>query len=335
MKMKKIFFYSMATCILAMAGCKTEEDFDGPSLQDLYGQFSVQQGLAASDYDVDFAAGDNPFFTAQFSKNVDWKLSVKGLQSGAIKEITGFSNLLDAANATWDGGTTFLPLFKAEECAVELTFLSETDTLRDTLNVSGTKTYEGLVLSDFENGTNPGWTMFAQSGANMSFTVQTSPTSAQGNQYFDIGGTVNWDWLIGLIHMPGSAYGNTHYNLSDNPDNEFFNVMLYKPEELNNGLMLFQFREDDNGDGVFTENVEDMFSLEIPMTVNGWKLYSSKYNDLPTLINGAPAAAIGNGVYEPHKLIQVSMLFLANPTSGYANAYLDYITFTQGAALVP
>jgi hypothetical protein len=146
---------------------------------------------------------------------------------------------------------------------------------------------------------------------------------------------VNWDWLIGLINMPGTAYGDTHYPLSENPADEFFNVMLYKPEELNNGIMLFQFREDDNMDGVYTNNTEDMFSLEIAMTENGWNLYSSNYGDMPTLINGQPSNALGNGIHEPNKLIQVSVLFLANPASGYANAYLDYITFTQGAPLVP
>lgn len=320
---------------LLFVGCKTDEDFSGPSLNDLYGQFSIVEGLEISDENVDFAAGENTFFSATFSKNVDWKLKITGLESGAIKEITGFSYLLDNTNALWTGNTSSLPLFKAEECAVELTFVSEADTLRDTLEVMSPKIYEGFILSDFENGINPGWNSFVQTGANMSFAIEESQTSAEGSHFFNIGGTVNWDWLIGLINMPGSAYGNTHYPLSENPANEFFNVMLYKPEELNNGLMLFQFMEDDNLDGVYTANVEDMFSIEIAMSENGWNLYSSEYGSLQTLINGQPANPLGNGVHEPHKLIQVSMLFLANPTSGYANAYLDYITFTQGGPLEP
>jgi hypothetical protein len=325
----------LASFTLLFTGCQTEEDFSGPSLNDLYGQFSIVESLAISDESVDFAAGESTFFTATFSKNVEWKLKITGIESGATKEISGFSYLLDNTNATWTGNASILPLFKAEECAVELTFANEADTLRDTLEVVAPKIYEGFILSDFENGLNPGWNSFVQTGANMSFVIEESPTSAEGLHYFNIGGTVNWDWLIGLINMPGSAYGATHYALSENPANEFFNVMLYKPEELNNGLMLFQFREDDNLDGVYTDNTEDMFSMEIAMTEDGWNLYSSKYSDLPTLINGQPANPLGNGIYEPHKLLQVSVLFLANPTSGYANAYLDYITFTQGAPLEP
>ncbi|MFM9983879.1 MAG: hypothetical protein ACKVOK_01515 [Flavobacteriales bacterium] len=331
----KYTIYLSSLILLVFAGCKTDDEFDGPALNDLYGQFAIVQGLSATNYDVDFSTGEQTTFESSFSKNIDWVLEIKGLQSGAVKRIEGFSNLLNVDNATWNGTTTDLPMFKQESCAVQLTFLSETDTLRDTLDVVGARINEGFVVSDFETGTNPGWNSFVQTGANMSFAVQSTIPAAQGNNYFNIGGTVNWDWLIGLINMPASAYGGTHYPLSENPELENFNVMIYKPEELSNGIMLFQFMEDDNLDGVFTTNVEDMFSLEVQMDKNGWGQYSINYADLQTLINGAPSADIGNGIREPHKLLQISVLFLANPASGYANAYLDYMIFTQNGILEP
>jgi hypothetical protein len=52
-------------------------------------------------------------------------------------------------------------------------------------------------------------------------------------------------------------------------------------------------------------------------------------------VNGAETAPIGNGLHEPDKLVQVSILFLANPASGYSQAYLDYVTFTEGGPLQP
>jgi hypothetical protein len=57
-------------------------------------------------------------------------------------------------------------------------------------------------------------------------------------------------------------------------------------------------------------------------------LESLKYSDLVTLINGTPASAVGNGIHEPHKLHQVSMLFLANPSSGYAECDADALLFS-------
>ena len=183
---------------------------------------------------------------------------------------------------------------------------------------------------------NPGWSTFIQSGADMSFVITDSDPAAQGAKYYDMGGTVDWDWLLGLIDIPGSAYGATTFNLNSNPNNVYFNVMLSKIPGLNNGLVLFQFREDDNGDGVYTDGEEDLFSIQVALNNNdGWQLISSKYADMPTLINGVAADPIGNGIYEPEKLIQVSVLMLANPVSGYAQAYMDLMLFTENQPFKP
>lgn len=333
--MKRSFQWLCLALLPVFAGCETDDEFDGPSLNDLYGAFAVLSPFQTSADTVDFSSGSTVHFTAEFSKNVSWILEVKGLESGAVKQITGFSKQLDATNSSWNGTTTRLPFFKSEACAVMLRFEAESDTLFDTLFVSGTRNYQGLLLSDFEGVANPGWTSFVQSGADMSFGIQTSGTAAQGNGYFDIGGAVSWDYLIAYLFMPATAYGAPTFNLSSNPELVYFNTMLYKPENLNNGIMLFQFQEDDNQDGTFTPASEDMYAVEVQMNTNNWSQLSVKYSDLQTLVNGQPATPNGNGVREPHKLNQVNILFLANPATGYANARLDYMIFTEGAALEP
>jgi hypothetical protein len=332
--MKKIFL-SAFILSAAFIGCKVDDEFAGPDLVDLYGSFSVLQELDISNRSVDFSAGESTFFTATFSKNIEWNVRVKGLSSGAIKNITGFSNELKAENALWTGTTTVLPMFRGEQCAVEVTFLNEPDTLRDTLTVEAGRVNQGFLLTDFEDGFPSTWNTFVQTGANMTFVVQTNNNAAQGNKYYDMGGNVNWDWLKGLVNIPASAYGSPRFDLNSNPENVFFNAFLFKPETINNGLVLFQFREDDNEDGTYNAANEDMFSLEINPQVNGWQHVFRNYADLATLVNGAPAADIGNGLREPHKLFQVSILFLANPTSGYSQSYLDYMIFTEGAPLNP
>jgi hypothetical protein len=333
--MKNNSLFSAFLALVLFMGCKSDDAFDGPSLNDLYGQFSIVEPLTTSNDDVDFSSGQTTFFRATFSKNIAWTLHITGLSSGAMKEITGFSNILDATNSTWNGTTTRLPLFRIEDCAVELTFENEADTLRDTLHIAGTRINEGFLLSDFENGVNSGWSSFAQTGANMSFGVLSSDSAAQGNNFFDMAGVVDWDWLLGYLYLPATAYGSATFPLSSNPDEVFFNTLIYKPENLNNGLLLFQFTEDDNLDGVFTSASEDMYSIQVSPTEAGWSQLSVNYSDLVTLINGSPAAPAGNGIHEPHKLTQVNILFLKNPTSGFAHARLDYMIFTQGAPLIP
>jgi hypothetical protein len=332
MKLRKIAIYSLAVFFV---GCKVEDSFDGPDLNDLYGEYELIEGLNISDREVDFSTGETTYFTAKFSKNVNWKLEIEGLSSGAKKEITGFSNMLTASNARWNGTVTALPMMRAEICAVQLTIPNVADTLRDTLEVLGGRTYEGLLLSDFESGFPAGWVPFVQSGANMSFNVQTNGNAAQGTKYYDMGGTVNWDWLIGMFDIPATAYGNPTFDLNSNPNVVYFNTLVYKQPAYDNGIILFQFREDDNMDGTYNASNEDIFSIEVRPGQDGWQLVNVKYADLATLVNGQPSADKGNGIREPHKLKQISMLYLANPSSGYAQSYLDYMIFTENAPLRP
>ncbi len=334
--MKRIALITAISTLL-LAGCTRETDlFDGPDLNDLYGEFNLLQALAVNDSEIDFAAGEKAVFTAEFSRNINWTLTITGQESGAVKTITGFSRTLDASNATWDGTTTQLPMFRPEACDVSLTFETEEEVYETSVSVETARPVEGLLLEDFEAGWNPGWGSFVQSGADMSFVIRTDENAAQGGSYYDMGGEVGWDWLIGLIDIPGSAYGAPTFDLATNPDNIYFNVLLSKQPDLSNALVLFQFREDDNGDGVYTDGEEDMFSLEVALNdQDGWQLISARYADLVTLVNGAPADPIGNGLNEPDKLIQVSILMLANPVSGYAQALMDLIIFTENGPLKP
>jgi len=334
--MKKISVLSFLAIVILL-GCKRDDpEFIGPSLENIFGEFSVLEDFDITNRNVNFFDGQTTTFTAQFSKEVDWQVHVTGLTSGSHKVIEGFSSILDATNAKWNGTTTDLPLFNVETCAVELRIPSDSISILDTLNVLGTRVAEGLIVADFENGIDPGWTGFVQSGADMSFNITNDVVPGQGDHYYDMGGEVNWDYLIGLIDFPAAALGGDTYPLNSNPGMVYFNVMLYLPEGINNEIVLFQFREDDNGDGFYTENAEDMFSIEMNGTLEpGWQLISMRYADMQTLVNGAPSSPIGNGLYEPNKLSKISCLFLANPETGYSQTFMDYIIFTEGGPLNP
>lgn len=335
MKRYKIIALFVLTAAV-YAGCKHDtEMFEGPALNDLYGEFSIVSGLDITNRNVDFAAGESTQFSATFSKNVNWKLRVTGLNSGAVKVFTALSNQLSPSNATWNGSTTIFPLFGAEECAVMLTVENETDTLRDTLTVASPKVDAGFLVADFENGANPDWEGFVQSGANMSFNITDQGPQAQGNFYYDMGGEVNWDWLIGMIEFPALAYGAPHFPLSVNPDNVWINMLLYKPTGIDNSLILLQLREDENADSTATETSEDMWSREIMLQDDGWQLISIRYSDMEALVDGQPSVPNGNTLHEPHKLGRISVLMLANPASGYSQALMDYVIITEGGPLTP
>jgi len=323
--------------ILVLFGCRKDElnKMDGPSLADLNGQFSVIVPFKASQDSVNFSTGESVYFTAEFSKVSSWKLELIGQSSGAIKEITGLGNTLTSSTTIWDGSTTYFPMFRSELCTARLTIQGEEDTLLTTVKITQPKVNSGFVIADFETAFNPGWSSFIQSGANMDFQIKTDNGAAEENGYLNMAGTVNWDWLIGLINFKATAYGAPTFPLNSNPNNLYFNVLVWGEPSLTNSLVLFQFQEDENGNGSFSSNAEDMYSLQLTVNWVGWKLISVRYSDLVCLVNGAPAAAAGNGVFEPNKLMQINMLHLANPASGYAKSKLDYLIFTENSPLNP
>ena len=322
---------------LVLYSCRKEdmEQYEGPSLEELNTPFSVVTDLSVSQEEVDFSAGESVFFTAEFSKTSEWQLRIIGETSGAEKIMTGLSKTIDSETFTWSGTTTNLPIFKTEDCTVELTFPGEEDTLTALVTVSNPKVNSGFLLADFDSGFNPGWTSFIQSGADMDFQIKDDGGAAEGDAYYNIAGEVNWDWLIGLVNFNADAYGDTHFPLNSNPESVYFNVMVYGEPDVNTSRILFQFEEDENGDGSFSAADEDMYAHEIVVDWQGWKLISLKYSDIVSLDNGIPVPAAGNETHNPEKILKVNMLHLANPGMGYAKSKLDYIIFTENEPLNP
>jgi hypothetical protein len=331
--MRKSLLFGL--CLLGLMACQRDLDPAGPQLSDLYGDFTVLEPLTQSAAQIDFSTGERAHFSARVSVLIDWEIQITGRNSGAVKIIKGRSREINVANASWAGETTRFPTFQAEACDVQLTFLGQTDTLRSSIQVTGLRSIDAIVLDDFETGLSTAWTTFVQTGADMKFQGTTTPPLAEGLQYYRMGGTVGWDWLKGLLTLNASAYNSTNgFGLPNNASQVYFNGIFRQRTDLTNGIVLFQFREDDNGDGVFNDATEDMWAIEIRPGAD-WKMESIRYGDLTALENGAPSTPKGNRVHEPHKLLRVDVLFLANPTSGYAECDMDLLAFSLNGPVQP
>ncbi|MFT5819248.1 MAG: hypothetical protein ACI8ZM_000471 [Crocinitomix sp.] len=320
---------------LAFYACRKEEPFEGPSLEEINTPFAVVTDLAVSQATVDFSAGEMVTFSAALSKTSAWQLRIIGEDSGAEKIVLGNSKIIDVSSYTWNGSTTNLPTFKTEMCQVQLSFPGQEDTLFDAVEITAPKTNAGFVVADFDSGFNPGWTSFIQSGLDMDFQIKSDGGSAEGDAYYNMAGTVDWDYLIGLVNFNADAYGADHFPLNSNPDNVYFNVMVYGEPGLQNSIVLFQFEEDENGDATFDGASEDMYSVEVLVNWEGWQLLSFKYSDIVALVDGMPAEAAGNNTHNSDKILKINMLHLANPATGYAKSALDYIIFTENGPLIP
>jgi hypothetical protein len=316
--------------LTVLFSCRKDEIdiFEGPDLNDVYGEFTVITSLESSQPNVDFADGQTVYFTCELSKVIDWQLTITGQTSGAEKLISGTSKYVDTNTSTWDGSTTNFPMFKSEVCNVMLTFNGESDTLNTSVTVDLPKVNEGFVIADFETGWNSGWTTFIQSGAGMDFNIKTDASAPNENSYYNMQGLVDWDWLTGLVDFNATAYGSTTIPLSDNGDNLYFNAIVYGDPGLPNSRVLFRFDEDENEDGSFNVSNEDQFGYEIIIQWEGWKLITVKYSDMV-------GSGGGGNIHNPDKLNKVSVLHLADPSSGMAKSGIDYLIFTENAPLQP
>lgn len=318
---------------MCMLGCDRVTDFEGPDLQDIYGDFSILEDFSASTAQVDFSKGETLHFKARFSTITNWKIEITSLSNGGMKVIEGRSKTIDASNANWDGTTTKFPRLGLGNCIAVLYVEADSSQHQTAVQITGIFQPQGKLIADFETPVNPAWKFFVQSGANMSFRIEAKMQAPEGGKYFDMGGTVNWDWLIGMFDIPSSSMGSAGFDLSNNPEDLYFNAIIYRPDSLPNGFLLLRFSEDENGDGKFNESNEDQYAVEIRAFESGWNVISVKYSDLAYLVNGNPGSPKGNGVKNPDKLNMVSCLFLANPASGYAQLLMDYMIFTTGGPL--
>jgi hypothetical protein len=315
--------------VLSLVACRKDTKTDGPSIAEIYSNFKLLDGFKASKDSVDFKTSETVFFSASFNKIVTWKITIEGQTSKAKKTLSGQSRIIAINNALWNGSTTTLPMFRAEKCIATLKIVDVADSFTANVFVKNPKVNDGFIVADFESGLKTSWTKYFQSGASMDCKVKTDNLAPEGGSYLNMAGTVNWDYLIGLIDFP------VPFSLNTNPDAVYFNCLVYGTSSANPSIVLFQFKEDENSDGTFSASNEDEYDYQVTVDWEGWKLISMKYSDIFTLVNGSPSTPKGNGLHNPNKLSKISMLHLANPNNGFAETKLDYLMFSNNKPLEP
>jgi hypothetical protein len=273
-------------------------------------------------------------FSAQFNKNVDWRIEITGLESGAVRRIEGFSRTIQAENATWTGGTTILPFFRAEMCAVQLIIPEEPDFL-DSANVEilGTKVYEGNLITDFE--ANPGNSI--QVG---DFEFELAPESGrkndvvagQGEYFFRLAGTDNAsggptdNFFVGLAVILPSINGETYFQVpTTNPQNLHLNYLLGGVGSPYTRAII-SIHIDSNNNGQFDDGPDQGIEFPIDPSYNGWRLQSFSFAE-----TGLTSEQLSKLV--ACRLILISLNNLQPSPREEVEFKSDFITFTAGGPL--
>lgn len=324
------------TLLLGLAifsACEHDTDEpDGPNLVDRFGPFEVIESLAINRTNVDFSAGETVVFTAEFNKNIDWIITIRGSLSGAVKEITGFDKSINAGNATWDGGTTNLPFFKNEPCTVELIVPEEPDFIEEgDVEVIGTKVYPGMLFTDFEEDLGANVTI-----GNFEFELtnnigrQMEPTAGQGDFSWRMEGTddVVPNFFVGLAWFSPMINDVTYIELPTTvPSDLYFNFFLHN-DGRQHGIAVIQFAYDSNDSGGFEDGIDATFQLDgdFPLNFDGWRQFSHTMAD------------VGMSAEQLEKIVNISVILIsdmnAQPDPPTEVAFsIDFMTFTQGAPL--
>lgn len=332
--MRRLYIFLIPVLLFTVSCQHETEVFDGPSLIDRFGEFQIKTDLAASASTVDFSAGERVHFTAEFSKNIAWLLRITGKETGAVKEIEGFSNLLDQENSLWNGTVTDLPFFNTEDVTVELIIPEEDSlTVSTEVSVTGLRTYEGSLITDFEM--DPGASLFQ---GNFEFELTgltgiqdaTIATPAQGDKFYFFEGTDNVvaNFFVGLIRISPSINGEQYFSMpSTVPEQAYFNCFLYG-ELTPNTIAVIQFFTDTNGDGEFTDGTDQSFQVagDFPIDFEGWKHIHHTMAD------------IGMSEEQVSQIVAIQILLISN-LNGQPNPPLpvkfgiDYMTFTKDQPL--
>ncbi|MBI49459.1 MAG: hypothetical protein CL850_04140 [Crocinitomicaceae bacterium] len=345
-------------CISCLYNC-TKDTSEGPSLNDLYGDFNITDSLFIVNNNPDFASGEVVEFNAAFSLNVKWKITITGEVSGAEKiiESTNISSEINSDNASWNGNTTSIPFFQAEKCMVELSFPEHPNLLHDSLIIQSPKSYQtdGIIIADFENGELPEGSLETPvpDGGNMTFRISNPEDIIQdapleGNYYYKLGGKVNWDWSLGYIDIPLDL----DPTITSNPTNFFLNIGVLSDTEnlhMDQFLNILVSESDipfnDNpagGADIFGDDVEVYKTQIRPVNWDGWRFFSISYDEFEVKNPNAPGVINDRN---PQDIKGIRIACQACPSGGQnpvcpdeynkeVRTDIDFVIFTENEPLI-
>jgi hypothetical protein len=352
----------LATLIL---GCRTNKDekYLGPKVVIAPKGFQViGDSLLAKPTvavkGIDYQNGSPAYFKSDFSNEASWKLVITSKNNGAYKVLNGTSKSLDAAVATWNGGSDYLLFSSGDSCDAKLSFTGYVDGNNEPI-VKTTKfkvnkglIYDGLtfnnvkshVVADFDNSvlTTPYFDVSA--GTNFVSKNEYRTEKAQGNfALYCTGKDPNNNGYIGGYDMP-NLVGLTGKVTSTNPDDVYINMYVRGFGKTNTGLTLLVYELDsltkfgkpvkiDESEFAGLTKTCDKWIKQINVDWVGWKLVSIKYS---SFIKPNSDACNGNCTQEPHKLRGLSIGLDSYPNTGFeAELAVDMIVITENGPFKP
>lgn len=302
--MKKYLLITLSAFCLFSCEKDYENDYIGNSLNDQFGDLIVYDSLRSSSEIFSFQSNNRNYFEAEWSKNLNWELTITGTESNAQKKISGFNSFISIDNSEWKGYADDFPSFKTENCVAELVLIDNESQLSMStfITTSDLKLEQSdlFIVADFEDGVAPQNSIsFSQAGASLT-VVQGD--AAKGSYYYAMGGNVSFDYYLGSIKIP---VDNNEISPEVPSALVFFNI----------GIMGGNFSEvpaDQFIKILAKENDGDVYVTSFnPVNWSDWQLKSISYNDfeLESFTDQT------NGQHDPSEIFQIEAMCLSCPSS--------------------
>jgi hypothetical protein len=287
MKSTKVYIkiFCLLSLIIAGIGCKREEPIGAEYVT---APDNLEVLSFGADKDAYNLANEPVKFSGKLSHRVSWIITLKGTESGAVKEIRGLSDSISPATTTWNGNHDGLYFFKKGETVVaELSFIRSKRNLtrEDSFVLNGTRSYGNSIVLFYDgfeytpellSAADPGKVPFdadtlgaksidfPEDGERIHIerfdtTTKTPFRPVQGNNSFYLYGVDgNKTYFIaGVRHYyPDAAdtIAHTYFNFPPGTTNEdlYFNFYIYG---TGNGTTraAIACAEDDNGDNTYVD----------------------------------------------------------------------------------
>ncbi|MFN8439100.1 MAG: hypothetical protein U0V72_15935 [Cytophagales bacterium] len=275
-------------------------------------------------------AMSNPYLKSDFPQKAEYKITYRGILSGAETVITGTGEYLDSLNSAWTGESDNIYMFKKnEKCEVKLSFRGATTEYIDTINIVSENKYDYITLvNDFEgysinkngpNGTYYGNYFDGTDIKNADINTDNISYAPQGYQTLNMEGydSNNSFYIGGFYFYPSTTYYTFKGN---NLDSLYVNAYVYSYYD-NSAILSVSFTDADG----------DEFTLkDISFTGTGWGLMN-----LPLKKFTDNNKNVGNGVINQDKIIGFNLNFNAKTAGSYAHALIDYVNVSYGKPFNP
>ncbi len=345
--MKKYTLNIFVIGLLFLFSC-AKKDKIAPDGTQVRGPVEFETPFAVSKTNPNFFTGDKVSFTAQFKTETYWVIRITGNTSGAVKTFEGTGTII---SVIWDGTADSLPSFRWETTVAQLSFPKASSVVNAsplsfniTIPFKGTKdlNHGHVLITDFNKP------KFAGAGANpvTSWPSDFVATAAYNdiphinpdtNQYCIMGPYGAWqdnkDFVghkspyVDFLGISASSVGYpTYFPLISDPNNIYFNIMVYNNSLPCNTWLQITLSEEHPtiADSIIGKSINIY-----PNWNTGWKLITKSYLDFKF----SDTTKI---LRNPQKIKAVTLVLLSNAPQAVldagtnpVSATFDHLIFTH------